>query len=76
MAAHAPGRTGRRPTGRQRVNVMVDRRKLKAVAAVVGAPNSSAAIDVALDRLLEHARFAKALQRWGGKFPEFAVPGE
>jgi hypothetical protein len=55
---------------------MVDRRKLKAVAAVVGAPNSSAAIDVALDRLLEHARFAKALQRWGGKFPEFAVPGE
>jgi len=74
MPTRPTKRPGRRPSGRKRVNVMIDRRKLKEVAAAVGAPNNSAAIDMALDHVLQHAKFAEALERWGGRFPEFRIP--
>ena len=76
MAIHSGKTVARGRSKRERVNVMVDRRKLKQVAAAVGAPTSSAAIDVALDRVLEDAQFARALERWGGRFPRFTIPGE
>jgi hypothetical protein len=76
MSARSHKAAGRRPSGRQRINVMVDRKKLKQAVAAVGAPSSSAAIDEALDRLLEQTRLARALDRWGGRFPDFAIPGE
>ena len=50
MAIHSGKTVARGRSKRERVNVMVDRRKLKQVAAAVGAPTSSTAIDVALDR--------------------------
>ena len=75
MPTRPATRPGRKPTGRKRVNVMIDPRKLKEVAAALGAPNSSAAIDAALDHMLEQGKFAEVLRKWGGRFPEFKIPG-
>jgi Arc/MetJ family transcription regulator len=75
MPLRSRKRLGRKPSGRKRVNVMIDPRKLQEVAAALDAPNNSAAIDAALDQMLEQHRFAEALENWGGRFPEFQIPG-
>ena len=71
----APTKRGatKRPTGRERVNIMVDRALLERVAAGFGTRNKSEAIHRALQEAAENDAIVAGINAAFGMYPDFPL---
>lgn len=58
-------------SGRERMNLLVDPRLLRAAAAALGTTNKSDAVNVALERLAEDAAILRELGAAVGEIPDY-----
>jgi hypothetical protein len=72
-APRARGGTSAPPTrsGRERLNLLVNRETLRRAMAALGSTNMSETVNVALDRLAEDAAILRALDAASGAIPDF-----
>ncbi|HEU4631471.1 MAG TPA: hypothetical protein VFS08_17085 [Gemmatimonadaceae bacterium] len=58
-------------SGRERMNLLIDPRLLRAAAVALGTTNKSDAVNVALERLAEDAAILRELGAATGEIPDY-----